>query len=378
MKEEETQLSSFDAQLALKYKILTLSTSHENKSIIYRRYEELLTLDSSNDEYSKLKHWLKWTTTIPHDKIKEIKVSNITEFIKEASRKLDAKLFGMQKIKEQILLFLSAKIMNPGMKRSNLGLVGPPGVGKTAIARMIAELMEWGFEQISFGGIEKADFLKGHEYTYIGAQPGAIVKCLKHMGHKNGVIFLDELDKAAEHPDIRAALLHLVDSSQNYDFRDNFLGEISVDLSHIWYVGSMNKIPEDEALADRWWFIQVNGYNIEEKVQIVQKHLLPLALHNTGMELNTIVISTENIKYLLRKICAQDEKGVRTVQKSIADLINKIHFIITHQNEKGELPFSTTFKLTKKLECPINISEKLLDTFLENKELGIMLSMMYL
>ena len=88
-------------------------------------------------------------------------------------------------------MFISAKLMNPNMKRSNLGLVGPPGVGKTAIARLIAELMDWGFEQISFGGIDKADFLKGHEYTYVGAQPGAVVKCLKQMGHKNGIIFLE-------------------------------------------------------------------------------------------------------------------------------------------------------------------------------------------
>ena len=377
MKEEEESLTTFDTQLSLKYEILSLNASKENKSIIFRRYEELLTLDSSNEEYSKLKHWLKWATSIPHDTIKDINVPDITSFIREASRKLDEKLFGMEKIKEQILLFLSAKIMNPSMKRSNLGLVGPPGIGKTTIARMIAEIMDWGFSQISFGGIDKADFLKGHEYTYVGAQPGEIVKCLKSMGHKNGVLFLDELDKASEHPDIRAALLHLVDQSQNIDFKDNFMGEISIDLSHLWYVGSMNTIPQDEALADRWWIINVQGYNLEEKIKIVKNYILPQSLKNMNMNVDAVTIDDSDIKYLIKKISEDDEKGVRTIQKCISDLINKLHFIITHQDENGKLPFSTTFKLDKKLDNPVKLSEKILDIFISNKELNHMMNLMY-
>ena len=214
----------------------------------------------------------------------------------------------MEKIKEQILLFLSAKIMNPNMKRSNLGLVGPPGVGKTAIARMIANLLDSGFEQISFGGVDKADFLKGHEYTYVGAQPGEIVKCLKRMGHKNGIIFLDELDKAAEHPDISAALLHLVDQSQNYDFRDNFLGEISIDLSHIWYIGSMNLRPSDEALADRWWIIDVGGYTIKDKSKIVKEYLLPKALTNINMDKSSVYFNDNSVVYFINKVSSTSDK----------------------------------------------------------------------
>ena len=378
MRLEEEQLCGFDAQLALKYKILSLPTCRENKAIIYRRYEELSMIDNHNDEYGKIKHWLKWATSIPHDRIKDVKVDNITEFIREASHKLDAKLFGMEKIKEQILLFLSAKLMNPGMKRSNLGLVGPPGIGKTTIARMIAEIMEWGFEQISFGGMDKADFLKGHEYTYVGAQPGEIVKCLTRMGHKNGVLFLDELDKAADHPDIRAALLHLVDQSQNSEFHDNFLGEISIDLSHIWYVGSMNHPPDDPALADRWWIINVQGYTTDEKVTIVRKYILPVALENIGLLDGDITLDTTDAKYLLKKVGSESEKGVRTAQKTISDLVNKIHFILTHQNDKGELPFSTTFKMKEYLVKPVVLGTTLIDIFIENKELNGMMNMMYM
>ena len=378
MKEEEKELSSYDSELSIKYKILNLNASKSNKAIIYRRYEELLALQHHNEEYSKIKHWLKWAVNIPHDNIKEAKVDNINEFITKASQKLDEELFGMENVKEQILLYISAKLMNPNMRRSNLGLVGPPGVGKTAIARMIAKVMEWGFEQISFGGMDKPDFLKGHEYTYIGAQPGVIVKSLKQMGHKNGVIFLDELDKAAEHPDIRAALLHLVDQSQNFDFKDNFLGEISIDLSKIWYVGSMNKIPEDQALADRWWIIKVNGYTKQEKVHIVEDYLIPKAMKNIGIDKNNIEFDKSIISYLIDKVCKPEEKGVRSIEKYIFDIISKIHFIVTHQDDKGKLPFRTSFQIDYKLSYPVKVDRKILEILSANKELETVLNMMYL
>jgi ATP-dependent Lon protease len=378
MKEEEKELSSYDSELSIKYKILNLNASKSNKAIIYRRYEELLSLQYHNEEYSKIKHWLKWAVNVPHDNIKEAKVNNINEFITKASQKLDEELFGMENVKEQILLYISAKLMNPNMRRSNLGLVGPPGVGKTAIARMIAKVMEWGFEQISFGGMDKPDFLKGHEYTYIGAQPGIIVKSLKQMGHKNGVIFLDELDKAAEHPDIRAALLHLVDQSQNFDFKDNFLGEISIDLSKIWYVGSMNKIPEDQALADRWWIIKVDGYTKQEKVHIVEDYLIPKAMKNIGIDKNNIEFDKSIISYLIDKVCKPEEKGVRSIEKYIFDIISKIHFIVTHQDDKGKLPFRTSFQIDSKLSYPVKIDRKILEILSANKELETVLNMMYL
>uniref|UniRef100_A0A6C0LX37 AAA+ ATPase domain-containing protein n=1 Tax=viral metagenome TaxID=1070528 RepID=A0A6C0LX37_9ZZZZ len=388
MAEEEKSLTNYNPQLTLKYKILNLKTSRANKVAIYRRYEDLQNLESSCEEYSKLKHWLEWATSIPHDNIKEIKVStrnnkrkkhsDITRFIMEASRKLDEELFGMKKAKEQILLFLSAKLTNPGMKRSNLGLVGPPGVGKTAIARMIAKLMDWGFEQISFGGVDKADFLKGHEYTYIGAQPGAIVKSLRRMGHKNGVIFLDELEKAAVHPDIRAALLHLVDQSQNHEFRDNFLGDITIDLSHIWYIGSMNSIPTDSALADRWWTIEIKGYSKNDKIKIIQDYILPKALKSICKSKESVSMSDDLCEYFIRRVSKQEDRGVRTIQKAIGDIINKIDFLVTHQDKNGNIPFTTTFKMKKKLSYPLVITTPVIDKLVANKELDVMLQMMYL
>ena len=379
MEKEEDKFTGFDARLALKYKILNLETSKENKEVIYRRYEEFLAMDSIDDEFGKLKHWLSWATDFPHDRVKEHKDTNITEFIKKAKERLDKELYGMEKVKEQILLFMSAKLRNPSMVHANLGLVGPPGTGKTCIARLIAEIMDCGFSQISFGGVDRADFLKGHEYTYVGAQPGEIVKCIKRMGHKNGIIFLDELDKIADNPEIRSALLHIIDPSQNSDYHDNFLGgEIRIDLSKIWYVGSMNSAPTDEALADRWWIINVGGYSRSDKINILQNHLLPRALKNCVLDSSSVSFSQGSTGYLISKVCKLGDKGVRTLEKTIKDLVNKINFISTHQDDKGILPFKTSFQLNYKLSFPLVLTTELLDKLLEDDDLDVSMNMMYI
>jgi len=379
MEKEEEKFTGFDARLALKYKILNLKTSKENKEVIYRRYEEFLALDTIDDEFGKLKHWLSWATDFPHDLVKEHNGQNITEFIKKAKDRLDKELHGMEKVKEQILLFMSAKMRNPSMVHANLGLVGPPGTGKTCIARLIADIMDCGFSQISFGGVDKADFLKGHEYTYVGAQPGEIVKCVKRMGHKNGIIFLDELDKISDNPEIRSALLHMIDPSQNSDYHDNFLGgEIRIDLSKIWFIGSMNSVPTDEALADRWWVINVSGYCRSDKINILENHLLPRALKNCGLDSKKISFCQGSAGYLISKVCRSGDKGVRTLEKTVKDLVNKINFLEIHQGENGILPFKTSFQLNYKLTFPLILKTELLDKLLEETDLELTMSMMYI
>jgi Lon-like ATP-dependent protease len=379
MKTEEEKFTGFDAQLSLKYKILNLETSQENKQVIYRRYEEFLSLSTLDDEYGKLKNWLTWATDYPHDKKRVTKIDNITEFIKYAKKKLDDELYGMANVKEQILIYLTAKLKNPSMIHSNLALLGEPGVGKTKIARLLAEIMDCGFSQISFGGVDKADFLKGHEYTYIGSQPGEMVKCMKRMGHKNGVVFFDEFDKIAENSEIRSALLHMVDPSQNCDYHDNFLGaELKLDLSHIWYVASMNSIPKDEALADRWWIIHVEGYTNKDKVEILENYILPKALKNCGMTSESIVFYPGTATYLINKICIPSDKGVRTLEKFCKDIVNKVNFLLTHQDEEGKVPFKISFQFDYKLTAPITLTNKFLDSIIESQDLKSMINSMYI
>ena len=379
MKEDERQLTGFDKYLNLKYKILTLQTTKSNKEVIYRKYEELVAMEKTDDEYGKLKNWLYWVTEFPHDKIKEIRIDNKREFIVNAKQKLDSELYGMEKAKEQILLFINAKLHNPGIIQSNLALIGSPGVGKTRISRLISEIMDWGFAQISFGGASKGDFLKGHDYTYIGAQPGEIVKCLKKMGHKNGIIFLDEIDKISDNQEIFSALLHLIDPSQNFDYKDNFFGaEISIDLSKIWYIGSMNKPLTDEALMDRWYTVNIEGYTVNDKIQIIDKYLLPRAIKNHSNINKNISFNHEASKYLINKVCKRNDKGVRTIEKTIKDIVNKINFLLIYQDKDGKLPFKLSFELNYKIELPLIVTEDLLSKLLHENDIDTMLDMMYL
>ena len=171
----------------------------------------------------------------------------------------------------------------------------------------------------------------------------------------------------------------MIDPTQNIDYHDNFLGgEISIDLSKIWYIGSMNSPPTDEALADRWWIINVDGYGRNDKIKIIQNYLLPRALKNCGLPTDSVLFENSSSEYLIGRVCRAYDKGVRTIEKTIKDIVNKISFLVTHQNEDGVLPFKTSFELKSKISFPVLLNIKLLDKLLEEHDLDNMVSMMYI
>ena len=346
------------------YKILQLKTSTENKQIIYSKYNEFISMVSTGDEKGKLKNWLNWAVSIPHDKIKTFPFSNnqLTEFLIRISDELDKELYGMKLVKEQIILFVSSKIQNPHMKKCSLGLIGAPGTGKTAISRLLANLLQFPFEQISLGGISNPEFLKGHQYTYIGAEPGEISKCLKRMKYKNGILFLDEFDKISDNKDICSSLLHITDPIQNSEFRDNFLSEITIDLSCLWFIYSMNELPRDSALRDRIYTIEVPGYKFEDKILIIIDYLFPKALKNINTSIDSVKITKNTAKYLIEKISSNEDKGIRTLEKTINNIVTKLDFIVKHQDKSGNLKgFNMSFNIGKFIKYPITLTDEIIN-----------------
>ena len=265
--------------------------------------------------------------------------SRTSSDLKKAEKILNEDHFGLEKVKERILEYLAVVHLSKGIKGPIICLVGPPGVGKTSIAKSIARATGREFVRMSLGGVRDEAEIRGHRRTYIGAIPGRIITSIKDAGTNNPVFLFDEVDKigADFKGDPASALLEVLDPEQNKDFTDHFL-DIPFDLSKVMFITTANSISTiPRPLLDRMEIIEVSGYTEEEKVKIAQQYLVPKQIKAHGLKAKNFAISEKALRDLINYYTR--ESGVRNLEREIGSLCRKVaRKIVT---KKG-----TSFKIT--------------------------------
>jgi ATP-dependent Lon protease len=375
----------------------SLNTTNNNylyiQGLIYQKYKKLTNLSPGDSEYYKLKEWIDTAVKIPYNSSNtevfgsNISNKNLSQTLTEIKKGLDKELYGMVRVKEELLMAINQRLTNPSKSDTSIALVGPPGVGKTRIISVLANLLNYPYEHISMGGVNDSSFLAGHSYTYEGAKPGKIVDSLIKMNCANGIMFFDEIDKIADTSngkEVSSQLLHITDFTQNDHFCDKYLPEIPIDLSKIWFIFSLNNISSiDPILANRFNFIYVDGYNFEQKMEIAKQHLLPKAYDKYKLSSEKYPLNDQIIEKIIRHSIFKEQKdtsitidsgisGIRELKRSIDHIFNRISLLENMSSiNKSESNINIIHNLSfypegidiKQLN-KIKITESLIDKFL--------------
>uniref|UniRef100_A0A8C4YI74 Lon protease homolog, mitochondrial n=1 Tax=Gopherus evgoodei TaxID=1825980 RepID=A0A8C4YI74_9SAUR len=301
--------------------------------VIDEELNKLGLLDNHSSEFNVTRNYLDWLTSIPWGKCSEENLE-----LTRAQAVLEEDHYGMDDVKKRILEFIAVSQLRGSTQGKILCFYGPPGVGKTSIARSIARALNREYFRFSVGGMTDVAEIKGHRRTYVGAMPGKIIQCLKKTKTENPLILIDEVDKIGRgfQGDPSSALLELLDPEQNSNFLDHYL-DVPVDLSKVLFICTANvtdTIPEP--LRDRMEMINVSGYVAQEKLAIAERYLVPQARVLSGLDENKTKISSDVLTVLIKQYCR--ESGVRNLQKQVEKVLRKSAYkIVSGEAETVEV-----------------------------------------
>ncbi|MBN3280053.1 LONM protease, partial [Polyodon spathula] len=295
--------------------------------VIDEELNKLSLLDNHSSEFSVTRNYLDWLTSMPWGKYSEENLE-----LTRAHEVLEEDHYGMEEVKKRILEFIAVSQLRGSTQGKILCFYGPPGVGKTSIARSIARALNREYFRFSVGGMTDVAEIKGHRRTYVGAMPGKIIQCLKKTKTENPLVLIDEVDKIGRgyQGDPSSALLELLDPEQNSNFLDHYL-DVPVDLSKVLFICTANvtdTIPEP--LRDRMEMINVSGYVAQEKLAIAERYLVPQLRTLCGLDEEKTSITQEALSVLIKQYCR--ESGVRNLQKQVEKVFRKSAYRIV----KGE------------------------------------------
>ena len=310
-------------------KLQELQASGEVKARIHKEIERFQGISGNSSESTVSRGYIETLLELPWDA-----VSEDNKDLKHAQKILDEDHYGLEKVKERILEFLAVRNLTGKGESPIICLVGPPGTGKTSIARSIARALDKKYVRISLGGVRDEAEIRGHRRTYVGAMPGRIVNGLRMAGVKNPLMLLDEIDKMSSDykGDTASAMLEVLDSEQNHKFRDHYV-ELPVDLSEVLFIASANSMQDIPGpLLDRMEIIEVSSYTENEKFHIAKDHLLAKQFEKNGVADDKLKITDKALRMVISSYTR--EAGVRSLERQIGEICRKAARRIYEGDEK--------------------------------------------
>ena len=361
IREELGEDNTADDAEEFKKKLQELQAGDEVKEKISKEIERFKNTNSNVSENAVLRGYIETMLALPWEK-----KSTDSDDLKEAWKVLQEGHYGLKDVKERVMEFLSVRKLTHKGKSPILCLVGPPGTGKTSIARSIAEAMHKKYVRICLGGVRDEAEIRGHRKTYVGAMPGRITAALQQAGVSNPLMLVDEIDKTSSDykGDTSAALLEVLDPEQNSRFMDHYI-EVPQDLSEVLFIATANDVQGiPRPLLDRMELIEIAGYTENEKEHIAKEHLIPKQMEENGIEKGKLTIQSAALKKIInnytkeagvrnlertigqicrktaRLIMEEDKKKVTVTSKNLSDFLGKEHFNYLMANKKDEIGIS--------------------------------------